>query len=127
MAMVAGTSFWLVRALLALSPALALRRPIKKWAAGAALVVGGFYMLLADGGAATERSFIMIAVMFFAVMVDRPAISLHNLAVAAVFILLFSPEQAVAASFQMSFLAVMGLAAFFEWWNLRIPRAALPD
>lgn len=124
MAMVAGTSFWLVRALLALSPALALRRPIKKWAAGAALGVGGFYMLLADGGAATERSFIMIAVMFFAVMVDRPAISLHNLAVAAVFILLFSPEQAVAASFQMSFLAVMGLAAFFEGWSRRMPRAA---
>jgi competence protein ComEC len=119
MAMVAGSAFWLVRAVLALSPTLALRRPIKKWAAAAALVIGGFYMLLADGGAATERSFIMIAVMFFAVMVDRPAISLHNLAVAAVIILLLSPEQAVAASFQMSFLAVMGLAAFFEWWNAR--------
>ncbi len=120
MAMVAGSAFWVIRALLALFPALALRSPIKKWAAGAALGVGLFYMLLADGGAATERSFIMIAVMFFAVMVDRAAISLHNLAVAAVFILLFSPEQAVAASFQMSFLAVMGLAAFFEWWNARV-------
>lgn len=117
MAMVAGSSFWLVRALLALSPGLALRRPIKKWAAAVALAIGLFYMLLADGGAATERSFIMIAVMFFAVMVDRAAISLHNLAVAAIIILMLQPEQAVAASFQMSFLAVMGLAAFFEWWN----------
>ncbi len=126
MAMVAGSAFWLVRALLALSATLALRSPIKKWAAGAALAIGGFYMLLADGGAATERSFIMIAVMFFAVMVDRPAISLHNLAVAAVLILLLSPEQAVAASFQMSFLAVMGLAAFFEWWNARLPQEFAP-
>ena len=33
MALVAGSVFWLLRALLALSPALALRRPIKKWAA----------------------------------------------------------------------------------------------
>lgn len=120
MAMVAGSAFWLVRALLALSPGLAMRHPIKKWSAAIALAVGLFYMLLADGGAATERSFIMIAVMFFAVMVDRPAISLHNLAVAAVFILLLQPEQAVAASFQMSFLAVMGLAAFFEWWSRRV-------
>ncbi|NMD08973.1 MAG: ComEC/Rec2 family competence protein [Phyllobacteriaceae bacterium] len=126
MAMVAGSTFWLVRALLALSPSLGLRWPIKKWSAAVALMVGFFYMLLADGGAATERSFIMIAVMFFAVMVDRPAISLHNLAVAAVFILVLSPEQAVAASFQMSFLAVMGLAAFFEWWNHRVENHVAP-
>ena len=83
----------------------------------AALAVATFYMLLAEGGAATERSYIMIAVMFFAMMVDRPAISLHNLAVAAIIILLTTPEQATEASFQMSFMAVMGLAAFFEWWN----------
>jgi hypothetical protein len=38
MAMVAGSAFWLVRALLALSSTtLALRYPIKKWAAGVAL------------------------------------------------------------------------------------------
>lgn len=122
MALVAGTALWLVRALLALSPQLALTRPIRKWAAAVALGVAAFYMLLADGGAATERSFIMIAVMFFAILVDRPAISLHNLAVAAVLILIASPEQATAASFQMSFMAVMGLAAFFEWWNRQSPR-----
>jgi competence protein ComEC len=122
MAMVVGSSFWVVRATLALFPALALRHPIKKWAAAVALAVGLFYMLLADSGAATERSFLMVAVMLFAIMVDRPAISLHNLAVAAVIILLLSPEQAVAASFQMSFLAVMGLASFFEWWNQRAER-----
>ena len=33
MVIMAGTVFWLVRALLALVPALALRYPIKKWAA----------------------------------------------------------------------------------------------
>jgi competence protein ComEC len=127
MAMVAGSAFWLVRALLALSSTTwhcvtrsKNGRRARRW------LIGGFYMLLADGGAATERSFIMIAVMFFAVMVDRPAISLHNLAVAAVLILLLSPEQAVAASFQMSFLAVMGLAAFFEWWNARVPQEFAP-
>jgi len=125
MALVAGTAFWLLRALLALSPTLALTRPIRKWAAGAALAVAAFYMLLADGGAATQRSFIMIAVMFFAMLVDRPAISVRNLAVAAVIILSLSPEQATAASFQMSFMAVMGLAAFFEWWNARVPEISV--
>lgn len=121
MSLVAGGAFWVVRALLALFPLLALRYPIKKWAAAIATLVGFAYMLLADGGAATERSFIMIAVVFFAVMVDRPALSLHNLAVAAVLILLTAPEQALAASFQMSFMAVMGLAGFFAWWQHVVP------
>jgi competence protein ComEC len=113
MSLVAGGAFWVIRAALALVPKLALLYPIKKWAAAGAMFVGLLYMLLADSGAATERSFIMIAVVFFAVLVDRPAISLHNLAVAAIIILLTEPEQALSASFQMSFMAVMGLAAFF--------------
>lgn len=117
MALVAGGAFWSLRAGLALSTHLALRWPIKKWAAAFAIVVGGLYMLLADSGAATERSFIMIAVVFFAVLVDRPAVSFQNLSIAAVLILLREPEQALAASFQMSFMAVMGLAAFFNWWQ----------
>ena len=119
MSLVAGGVFWAVRAFLALFPAMALRYPIKKWAALAALFVGLIYMLLADSGSATERSYIMIAVMFFAMLVDRPAVSLRNLAISALLILLVTPEQSMAASFQMSFLAVMGLAAFFEWWNHR--------
>ncbi len=119
MSLVAGGVFWAVRAFLALFPALALRYPIKKWAAVAALFVGLIYMLLADSGSATERSYIMIAVMFFSMLVDRPAVSLRNLAISALIILLVTPEQSMGASFQMSFLAVMGLAAFFEWWNHR--------
>jgi competence protein ComEC len=116
MSLVAGGVFWLVRALLALVPALALRWPIKKFAAAAALVVGLFYMLLAGAEVATQRSYIMIAVVFFSVLVDRPALSLRNLAIAATLILLLQPEAAIQAGFQMSFLAVLGLAAFFEAW-----------
>ena len=119
MSMVAGGVFWAVRAFLALFPFLALRFPIKKIAAVAALVVGLIYTLLADSGSATERSYLMIAVMFFAVLIDRPAISLRNLAIAAILILLITPEESVGASFQMSFLAVLGMTAFHQWWRQR--------
>jgi competence protein ComEC len=119
MTLVAGGVFWVVRAVLALFPAIALHFAIKKWAAVAAMIVGLIYMLLADSGSATERSYIMIAVMFLAILVDRPALSLRNLAISALIILLATPEESMGASFQMSFLAVMGLAAFFEWWNAR--------
>ncbi len=115
--LVAGGVFWAVRAALALVPALALAWPIKKWAAAAAVLASLFYQLLADSGVATERAFIMVAVVFFAVMVDRPALAVRNLALAAVIILLREPEAVVDASFQMSFLAVLGLVAFYEAWS----------
>ncbi len=117
MSLAAGGVFWIVRALLALFPSIAQHWPIKKWAAAAALVFGFAYMLLAGSGTATQRSYIMLAVVFLAIIVDRPAISLRNLALAALLILILQPESAIQASFQMSFMAVMGLAAFFEYWN----------
>lgn len=115
--LVAGGVFWAVRAALALFPRLALAWPIKKWAALAALAAALFYQLLADSGVATERAFIMVAIVFFAVMVDRPALSVRNLALAALAILLTEPVAVVDASFQMSFLAVLGLVAFYEAWS----------
>jgi competence protein ComEC len=114
--LVVGGVFWTARAAMALIPPVALRFPIKKWAALVALAMGLFYMLLANSGVATQRSFIMIAVVFFAVLVDRPALSTRNLAIAAWIILLSEPEAAVEAGFQMSFLAVLGLVAFYEAW-----------
>lgn len=117
MTLVAGLFFALVRAVLALSPALATIYPIKKWAAVAGLVMGFAYMLLAGASVATQRSYLMLAVMFIAILVDRPALSMRNLAIAALIILAVYPEAAVTASFQMSFLAVMGLLAFYEVWG----------
>jgi len=117
--LVAGGVFFAVRAVLALVPSLALAWPIKKWAAAAAVLTGLFYLLLADSGVATERSFIMVAVVFFAVMVDRPALSIRNLAVAALIVPISEPEAAVDASFQMSFLAVLCLSAVHEAWSRR--------
>ncbi len=119
MSLVAGGVFWLVRAILAAFPLLAQHRPIKKWAAGAALVAGLFYLLLAGSDTATLRSYVMIAIVFFAVIVDRPALSVRNLAFAALVILALNPEAAMSASFQMSFMAVLGLAAFYEYWTAR--------
>jgi competence protein ComEC len=119
MSLVAGGIFWLVRALLALSPHLAVGYPIKKWAAVAALLAGLFYMMLAGAEVATQRSYIMIAIMLAAILADRPALSLRNLVIAALIILVLFPEAALSASLQMSFLAVMGLLAFHEAWSGR--------
>lgn len=114
MALVAGAVFAALRALLALSPTLALRRPIKKWAAIGALVTGAAYLVLSGGSIATQRSFIMLSVVLVAVLLDRRAFSVRNVAVAATIVLVLTPEAVLTASFQMSFAATLALIAGYE-------------
>lgn len=114
MAVVAGVVFFVVRALLALFPALTAGHPIKKWAAAAALVAAAFYLLLSGSEVATQRSFFMTAVVLIAVMVDRRAITFRTLAVAALIVLAIAPEALVHPSFQMSFAATLGLVALVQ-------------
>jgi competence protein ComEC len=114
MAVVAGVVFFVVRALLALAPVLALRRPIKKWAALAALLAAAFYLVLSGAEVATQRAFIMTAIVLVGVMADRPALTLRNLALAALGVLMIAPEAVVHPSFQMSFAATLALVAAYE-------------
>ncbi len=99
MAVVAGVVFFAVRALLALFPALTVTFPIKKWSAAAALVAAAFYLMLSGAEVATRRSFFMTAVVLIAIMVDRRAITFRTLAVAAMIVLVASPEALVHPSF----------------------------
>lgn len=114
MAIVAGVVFFTLRALLALVPALASRRPIKKWAAGAALLAAAAYLLISGAEVATQRAFIMTAIVLVGVMADRAALTLRTLAVAALAVLLFAPQSLVHPSFQMSFAATLALVAAYE-------------
>ncbi len=114
MALVAGAVFGVLRALFALSPSLALRRPIKKWAALGAFGAATFYLVLSGASISTQRSFIMLAVMLIAVLLDRRAFSVRNVAVAATIVLVLTPEALLTASFQMSFAATLALIAGFE-------------
>jgi competence protein ComEC len=118
--MAAGLFFFGLRGLLALAPPLALRFPIKKWSALAAIGAAGFYTLLASPTVPTLRSFFMIAILFIGVLVDRSPFSFRMLAWAAIALLLLFPESVTGASFQMSFFAVLGLIAVFEGLRSRI-------
>lgn len=100
MAVVAGLIFFMLRALFALMPAAAGHFPVKKWAAVAALAAATFYLVLSGAEVATRRSFIMIAIVLVGVMVDRLAITLRTLTVAAIVVLALTPEAIVHPSFQ---------------------------
>jgi len=114
MALVAGVVFFVVRGLLALSSALAMRHAIKKWAALAALSAAFLYLLLSGAEVATQRSFIMTGIVLVGVMVDRAALTLRNLALAALGVMLLAPEAVIHPSFQMSFAATLALIAAYE-------------
>jgi len=119
MAVMAGALFYIVRLALAAIPAIALRFPIKSWAAAIALLGASFYLLISGASLATQRAFVIIALMFLAMMLGRPAISLRNLALAALVVLVLSPESLLNVGFQMSFAAVTALVAFYEWARAR--------
>jgi competence protein ComEC len=119
MALVGGGIFWLVRALLAAIPALALRYPIKKWAAVAALLASAFYLAISGAAPPAVRAFVMLATMMTAVLLDRPALTMRSLALAAAILLLARPEVVIDAGFQMSFAAVAALLAVAEWEQSR--------
>ena len=114
MALMAGSLFWLLRAGAATVPTLALRYPIKKWAAILALMGGGFYLAISGGSIATQRAFLMMGIVFTAILLDRPALTLRNVAIAALVILALFPESLLNVSFQMSFAAVTALIAVYE-------------
>ena len=114
MVIMAGTVFFAVRLVLAAFPVVALRFPIKKWAAALASIAALLYLLISGAEFATERSWIMISLMFLAVMLDRPAIALRNVALAALALLIVYPECLIDVGFQMSFAAVVMLVAAYE-------------
>ena len=112
--LVAGMVFIVVRSALALVPPLALRLPTKKLAAVASVLAAGAYTLLADAPVPSQRSFLMVAVVLLAVLVDRQGISIRLVAFAALVILLSQPASLLGPSFQMSFAAVVALIAAYE-------------
>jgi competence protein ComEC len=111
MVLAAGTFFWLTRALLSLSPSLALLWPVKKIAATIAMAGATAYCVFSGSEVATERSLVMTLVMFGAILADRPALSIRNLSIAAIIVLAREPEALIGPSFQMSFAAVAALIA----------------
>lgn len=107
-------------------PTIALRFNVKKWAAGAAIIVTAFYLLISGASVPAQRSFIMLALMFVAIMLDRQPFSLRVVALSAVAILLIAPESVLDPSFQMSFAAVTALVAAFEAYDAWQARRGRP-
>ncbi|OGW35193.1 MAG: DNA internalization-related competence protein ComEC/Rec2 [Nitrospirae bacterium GWC2_56_14] len=125
--MVAILCFGLIRFMLRLLPErqyhrLTLAADPKKIAAWLTLPFLIFYTLLAGGQVATIRSLIMLVAALAALLLDREHALLHSLALAALFILVASPQAIFDISFQLSFLSVLAIGSVVMLWSeLQVP------
>lgn len=119
MALAAGIFFSSLRLLLALSPRATEAMPVKKIAASAAIAAALFYLMISGMQVSARRAFIMLAIMLAAAVLDRPAISLRNVALAALVILAVTPSEVVGPGMQMSFAATLALIAGYGQWQKR--------
>lgn len=116
MAIVGGFTFAAVRLGIAAWPWAALRVSSKKVAAAAGLLAVLLYLVVSGAPSPAERAAITAGAAFLAILVDRRAISLHTLAIAALVILALQPEAVAQPGFQMSFAATAALVALAEAW-----------
>lgn len=114
--LVYGLIFVTVWRLLALWGWLALRIDVRKIGAVAGFLIAGGYAVFTGSEAPAIRAVLMLAIATGALLVNRKAITMRGLAVAALLIILARPQSAVEPGFQMSFLATAALVAMWEVW-----------
>ncbi|MGZ3297749.1 MAG: ComEC/Rec2 family competence protein, partial [Asticcacaulis sp.] len=114
MAIVGGFVFFALRALMAAIPPLALRVPVKKLAAALSIVCILLYLAISGSPAPAVRSAVVACIAFGAVLLDRRALSLRALAIAAFVVIAATPEAVLQPGFEMSFCATAALLALAE-------------
>ncbi len=114
MGVVTGVIFWLVRLFLSFFRRITLTYPIKKISCFLAITVGSAYLIFTQFSVSATRAWIMVTVMFVAIIMNKKAFQLHNVALAACIIVLLTPQAALSPGFQMSFLVVLCLVSANE-------------
>jgi competence protein ComEC len=111
---VAGGAYFVLRLLFSLSHALARRISVKRFAAVGGIVAALAYFSISGGNVAALRSTIMIILVFGAVLFGRRALTMRNVAIAALIVIGRDPPSVFRPSFQLSFAAVVALVGAYE-------------
>ncbi len=119
MGLLAGGTYAAMTFFLALILPLSRRYDVRKIAAVIGALAAAFYLVLSGASVATQRAFIMAVIVFLAVILDRRAVSMRSVAVAAALTLMLHPESLVSVGFQMSFAAVAALVVTYQTWQSR--------
>jgi len=110
-----------LRCVAALWPVRASRFAVHKYAAAFAVGVGAVYVVLSGASVSAVRAFIMALLIILAVISDRRALTIRNVALAAFVILALNPVALFSAGFQLSFAATSLLVMLYERSLFRPP------
>lgn len=114
LSLVAGLFFFFLRLLFVFMPFVCLKYNTKKIAAFFACLGITCYLCVCHAPLSASRAYIMAVLVLGAILLDRFALSLRNVALAASILLLFIPEALISPSFHLSFAAVIVLIAGYE-------------
>ncbi len=114
MALMTGSIFAFLRLVSACFMRLNQTINLAPYCAALAVTSGFAYLLISGVNVATQRAFIMMSLVFLALMMGRYALTLRNVSIAAMIVLIIAPQSIKMVSFQMSFAAVLALVAFYE-------------
>jgi len=108
-ALVAWVSFALIQKVLSLSYGLALRINLRKTAALLTCIPVVAYACLAGFQVPSQRSMMMVLVFLFSMILGKEKDVWSTLSIAALVVLCVDPHSLFTISFQLSFLAVVGI------------------
>lgn len=117
MGLLAGGTFTVMTLLLACILPLSRRYDIRKPAAMIGILAATAYLVLSGASVATQRAWVMAVIVFLAVILDRRAVSMRSVCVAALLTLALHPESLISVGFQMSFAAVAALVLTYQYWQ----------
>jgi len=87
---------------------------VKRVAAAGAIVAALAYFAISGGNVAALRSTIMLVLVLGAVVFGRRALTMRNVAIAALIVIVTDPASVFRPSFQLSFAAVVALIGAWE-------------
>jgi competence protein ComEC len=119
--LIAWLSFSLLRWLMSLSYRLTLWIDIRKAAAVMTCFPVIAYACMAGFQVSTQRAMIMVLIFLFSIIIGREKETWSTLAFAAFMVLVIDPDAIFSISFQLSFVAVIGILWFVPGIIKRIP------
>lgn len=117
MALITGTIYGVLRLFFACFAGFVQRVNVRVICGLAGAAGGSVYLVISGMSVATIRAYVMMLLVFMAIILGRQALTLRNVALAAFVVLLVSPYAILQAGFQMSFAAVIALVAFYETYG----------
>jgi len=119
---VAAFFYFLFKRILSFSEFLLLKTNVPKLAAALSVLPVLFYAMIAGAGVSVQRAFIMTVTYIAALLFNRERDLYHATALAALVILATQPPALFGASFQLSFVSVLGIVFFAQKILSLLPR-----